>query len=272
MNSIYEYSDYRKYLKEYYEFNKAQNGNFSYRYLSMKAGINSASFFKAVIEGERNLTKQTILKTCVAVKLTDKDAEYFENLVFFNQAKSLKEKNVYFDKLIQYQKLKSHKIVNAAEYAFYEEWYHPVIRELAPLIDFKDDFELLASKISPVILPKQAKASVNLLLRLGFLKKERGRYHQTDPVITSGNSIRAHQIVNFQIKMLQRAIEAYESCAVEERMMSSTTVGISKEAFEYFKKKIRELRSHLLEIARTDEKSDRVYQMNINLFPVTKTN
>jgi uncharacterized protein (TIGR02147 family) len=272
MNQIYEYSDYRQYIKDYYNYNKNRNANFSYRYLSSKAGINSASFFKSIIEGERNLTKSTLLKTCLALKLSNQEAEYFENLVFFNQTKSLKEKNIYFDKLIGFQKLKNQKIVSKEEYSFYEEWYHPVIRELAALIDFNDDFSHLASKVFPSISSKQAKLSVQLLLELGFLKNENGRYVQNDPIISSGNSIRAHQIVHFQIKMLHKAIESYESIPVEERLMSSTTFSVSADAFEYFKRKIRELRSHLLETARLDEKSNRVYQMNINLFPVSKIN
>ncbi len=272
MDTLYEYSDYRKYIKDYYENNKARTPNFSFRYLSMKAGINSASFFKSIMDGTRNLTKNTILKTCLALKLADKEAEYFENLVFFNQAKSIADKNVYFDRLVGFQKLKNLKLVKEEEYDFYAEWYHCIIRELAVNLDFKDNFALLASKILPTITAKQAEKSVSLLLKLGFLKKENNRYVQRDPVISSGNSIKSHQITQFQIKMLQRAMEAYDRSQTDERMMSSTTFNISKESFEYFKKKIREIRSHLLEIARTDDKSDRIYQMNINLFPVSKTN
>ena len=69
MNEIFDYSDYRQYLNEYYEFNKAHNPAFSFRYLSQKAGINSASFYKYIMEGKRNLTKRTILKTCDALKM-----------------------------------------------------------------------------------------------------------------------------------------------------------------------------------------------------------
>ena len=36
------------------------------------------------------------------------------------------------------------------------------------------------------------------------------------------------------------------------------------------KKKIRELKSEFMELARLDENSDRVYQLNLNLFPLSK--
>jgi uncharacterized protein (TIGR02147 family) len=271
MRTVFEYTNYRDYLKEYYEENKALNKNFSFRYLSMKAGINSASFFKAVMDGTRNLTKKTILQTCNALKLNDKDAEFFENLVFFNQAKTLAEKDVYFNKLVEFQSLKNVKTVHNDEYEFYGEWYHCVVRELASNIDFKDNYSLLASMVLPSITAKQAELSVKMLLRLGFLKKDGNKYVQVDPVISSGNSMRVHQIIQFQIQMLNRAIEAYDRSNPEQRIMSSTTLNISKESFDYFKTKMREMRSHFLETARKDDKSDRVYQLNINLFPVSKT-
>ncbi len=62
MDKIYEYSDYRQYLKDYYERNKAYNASFSYMYLAQKARINSPSFFKSVMDGKRNLTSGTIVK------------------------------------------------------------------------------------------------------------------------------------------------------------------------------------------------------------------
>ena len=61
--NIYEYSDYRKFLHDYYEENKKKKPYFSYRYLSKKAGINASAFFKYVIEGKRGLTKSSIMKT-----------------------------------------------------------------------------------------------------------------------------------------------------------------------------------------------------------------
>ena len=87
MLEIYDYSDYRQFLKDYYESHKAVNPNFSFRYLAQKAGINSSGYYKLVIDGKRNLTRATILKTCAALKLDDREAEYFENLVLFNHAR-----------------------------------------------------------------------------------------------------------------------------------------------------------------------------------------
>ncbi len=61
-------------------------------FFSEKAGISAPSFLFYVISGKRNLTQSTILKISQAIGLSGEEADYFEALVFFNQATSIKEK------------------------------------------------------------------------------------------------------------------------------------------------------------------------------------
>ena len=266
------YSDYRQYLRDFYETNKAVNPNFSFRYLAQRAGINSSAFFKYVMEGRRNLTKTTILKTCVALKLKDKDAEYFENLVGFNQAKSLKEKNLYFDRLTKLRGNYEKRRVREAQYGFYGEWYHSAVRELLACLPFKGQYETLAKRLMPAITVKQAQESVALLAELGLASKDaQGRWHQTDPVLATGDQVDSHVVVDFQLKMLKLAMEAFARTQRGERLMSSTTFSLSAESLDLFKKKIREMKSELMDLARLDENADRVYQLNLNLFPLSHT-
>jgi uncharacterized protein (TIGR02147 family) len=265
------YSDYRLYLKEYYETRKAADANFSFRYLSLRAGINSSAFYKYIIEGKRNLTKATLLKTCLALKLKDRDAEYFENLVFFNQAKTIREKNLYFDKLTRLRGHYDVRKVQEGQYAYYGAWYHSAVRELIGCMRFKGDYRALAERLSPAIDPRQAEESLALLARLGMAKKDaQGRWRQSDPVLTTGGQVDSAAVIDFQKRMLELALEAFERARPAERLMSSTTFGISEETFELFRKKIRDLKSELLELARLDQKPTRAYQLNLNLFPLSR--
>ncbi len=269
--SVFEYSDYRQFIKDYYEGRKTLNPNFSFRYLSQKAGINSAPFFKFIIEGKRNLTTATLLKTCVALKLTDSEAEYFEDLVGFNQAKSVKEKNHFFEKLIKKQKQRNVKKILASQFDYFAEWYHCAIRELVCLHDFKNDHVKLAHAVVPPITAKQATESVKLLLKLGLLKVVEDRYVRSDSVIATGSGITSHQVVNFQIAMLKQAIAAFDTCPPNKRMTSATTFGMSAKTYAAFVEKLRRTRSELLEMARQDEHADTVYELTLNLFPLSSS-
>ncbi len=269
--NLLSYSDYRVYLKDYYATRKTVDPNFSFRYLSARAGINSSAYFKYVMDGKRNLSQSTLLKTCQALGLKDADAEYFQSLVFFNQAKTLKEKNLYFDKLTRLRGDYEKRKVEEAQYAFYGEWHHSAVRELLECLRFKGDYQALAKRLLPSITSTQAEASVALLIRLGLAKKDsQGRWRQADPVLTTGGQVEAEVVIGFQKRMLELALEAYDLASPDERLMSSTTFGISEETFELFRKKIRDFKAELLELARMDKDPERVFQLNLNLFPLSR--
>ncbi len=271
MASVFDYSDYRQFIRDYYERHKTANPSFSYRYLSQKAGINSAPFYKFIIEGKRNLTKATILKTCIALKLNDREAEYFENLVFFNQAKTVAEKNHFFARLVEKQRHRSVAKIREDQFEYFSEWYHCIVRELACMVDFKDDYAKLAKCLHPAIAPREAAQSVKMLLNLGFLKKVNGRYHQTEQLLATGYGLASHQIINFQIAMLRKAIEAFDRCKQNERLTSATTLAVSQATYVKVVEKLRTTRAELLELARCDVDPQSVYELTVNLFPMTAT-
>ncbi len=270
METIFKYSDYRKYIREYVGYMKSVLPYFSYRTLSARAGINSSGFYPLIVQGKRDLTASTIVKTCAALELKDKEAQYFEQLVFFNQAKSLKLKNKYFDNLISILNQQKTLKIEENQYDYYSEWYHPVIRELVVYWDFKNDFRTLGRMLKPEITEKQARESVELLIRLGFLKFEDGTYIQTAPVVVTGPDIKSHTILNYQISLLKLAIEAFDRFGPNDLISNaSTTFRISKETYELFKIKNREHRKELLNIASQDQNADMVYQLNMNMFPLS---
>lgn len=269
--NLIEYSDYRRYLRDYYETRKASNADFSYRYLALRAGINSSAFYKYVMEGKRNLTKGSLLKTCLALDLKDRDAEYFENLVFFNQAKTLREKNVFFERLTKLRGQYETRRVHQDQYALFSKWYHGAVRETLACMDFRGDYDKLAKRLVPPVTAAQARESVSLLTKLGLVKKNaQGRWSPTDPVLVTGTPSDPQVIFEFQQRMLVLASEAFQRCSPEERTMSSTTFSISAKTLDLFRRRIRELRSEFLEAARLDEECDRVYQLNLNLFPLSR--
>lgn len=272
MKSIYTYADYREYLHDFYLAQKSSRPYFSYRHIAKDAGINSSGFYPLVIQGKRNLTGATIQKTCVALKLAPPESEFFKTLVLFNQAKTLRKKNGFFDTLVKLRNEKKVEIVTEQRYDIFSQWYHGAIRELAVCREFKDDFRKLGRMLNPPITEKQARESIDLLLRLGFLTKEGGRYAyaQSSPIITTGQDIKAHQVINYQVRMLELAIEAFNRFGPNDRLFtSSTTLRVSKTTYEVLKQKNREHRRELLKIAEADKSANQVYQLNINMFPLS---
>ncbi len=272
MINIFEYQNYRLYLHDYYDDQKKTKKYFSYRYFSKKAGINASAFLYYVIEGKRNLTKTSINKISTAIGHSKGENEFFENMVFFNQAKTISEKIIYYTRIVECKKPLDIRTVEKDRYEYYSKWHHSVIREIVALVDFKNNYSLLANKLVPEISVKEAKESVELLERLGFIEKDsEGLFHQTDIVLSAKpNGPETFVIEKFQMEMLSMAMASFDAFARSQRLSSSTTFGISKATFDLFTLKTREFRKELLEIAKLDDNPERVFQLTMNLFPVSR--
>jgi uncharacterized protein (TIGR02147 family) len=276
MNNIYEYTDYRKLLGDYYAEAKAKNRYFSYQLFSAKAGIKSKGFLFNVMQGKRNLLQSQRYALALAMKLNKHETEYFENLVAFNQATSQKDKGHLFEKLLSTKKsIKPEwkpRIVRQDQYEFYSKHHHSVIRSLIEMYGFKDDYTWLARNISPQIKPLQAKRSVLLLERLGLIKKQKdGSFKVTDKTIATPQEVMATAAVNFHKESGRLALNALDDFAKEERNITGLTLGISKETYNEICGDLRSLRSKLLQKAEQDQKAGIVYQLNLQFFPVSST-
>lgn len=268
---IYSYTDYREFLRDHYNLSKKTRANFSYRSWSREAGINAPAFFKYLIEGKRGLTKQSILKVIKTLNLDNNEAQYFEQLVFFNQADNESDKNHFLSNMLRTQTTSNVHKLNPEAYEYFSKWYHVVIRELVCMIDFKDDYTILSRYTIPAITAAEAKSSVTLLTRLGLVSKDQnGRYKQTNSILSGVDTIKNVALWCFQKEMVNKALEAFDRFPANERSMSGITVSISEDTLQLYHEKIRTFRKELLQLADSDKSPTRVYTMTINLLPMSR--
>lgn len=272
MVNVSDFQNYREYLKEYYLQQKATIKSFSYRAFAEKANLRTSSFLYDVIQGKKNLTKSTVIKVSDAIGHKRDDAHYFEYLVFFNQAKTISEKNYFYQKLLEIKRPVLIENIDKNRYEFYESWYHSVVRELVTFLNFNNDFAKLGKTLISPISERDAKRSVDLLQRLGFIElREDGTFHQTDKLINvKPGMVDTLIIQKFQIAMLEHAIKSYDQVDIYERISTSTTFSISEKTFDLIKKRTREFQRDIMELASIDNEPDSVYQMTINIFPMSK--
>ncbi len=268
MKKVFNYLDYRRYIKDFYEENK--DAGLSYRSFAKKAGFNSQVTLMYVIEGKRNLSPASVEKTIKALGLKKKEAEYFRALVSYDQAKTIKKKAEILEDLISNRRTSKIFTMEKDKYEFYSKWYHSVVRELVNIYEVNSS-KKVSKLVKPPISESMAKNSLKLLESLGYIvKKADGYYKQTKKLIQTG-VVRDSTIINFQMGMLEKGLESLKKISKEkDKMSSSTTLSISKENFELFKYKIRELRKEFMNIASLDKNPEVVYQLSIVLFPLSK--
>jgi len=277
MKPVFAYTDFRQYLADYYAQEKKEKPFFSYRYFSNKIGFKSKDFIYRVITGKKNLSKSSIMQISVALGHGKREAEYFESMVWFTQAKRHTERDLYYQQLTSITRRsrlqREPRILSHSQYRLFSDWYHLTVRSLIEMYGFPDDYDWLAKTVYPSITPAQAKHSVELLEELGLISKDgQGVYRAQEKAISTGDEIEQHALQNFYLACLKNAGASLDEAPRSERNITGLTVGISENKYKLFVERINALRKELAELADSDDEADRVYQLNFLLFPVSRKN
>ncbi|MEN9355462.1 MAG: hypothetical protein RL318_2787, partial [Fibrobacterota bacterium] len=227
MPDVLDYLDYRQYLREVYEWRKKRGDSFfSYRYMASRIGIDPGYLAK-LIQGKVHLGESSIDPAIKLLHLDGKTAAYFRQLISFGKARSDRQIQEEFEKLMSLKGVGA-RTLDEDRFAFYQTWYHSAIRSLLGIRPFRGDFADLARRMSPPISEEQARESVELLERLELVRHtEDGDWELTERFVTTGDGWRSQAVRTFQGQTMELARESLERHVPEKRDISTVTVTLS---------------------------------------------
>jgi uncharacterized protein (TIGR02147 family) len=268
---VFEFVDYRAYLKAFYEAEKARRPAFSYRYFARRAGQSSPNFLKLVIEGKRNLGKDSIPAFAKALDLGAEEAGFFADLVAFNQAATPEEKNRHFVRIAASRNFRKARRIEGELFEYLSHWHIPAVRELAARKDFRDDPKWIAAQLRPTVSVREAAHAMKVLLSLGLLiKRPDGGIERGEPSWTTGHEVTSFAVVNYHQEMLRRASDAIANVPQAERDVSSLVVCVSAETIPEIKRRMHALHEELLALCDADNRPEIVYQIGMQCFPLSQ--
>ena len=267
---VLQYTNYRVYLRDYYEFKKKTVPAFSLRFFAEKAGLSSHAHLKLTIDGKRNITKNTVVKLIHGLGLQNQRAAYFESLVFFNQAQTDADKQVYYAQLLKASpRSKLHKM-DDAQFRIFREWHHSAILEMVALKDFRPIPDWISKRLGGLVTPAQVADSLKLLLELGLLVKTANGFRQRDPLITTDNEVQNMMVKMYHLQMLKLSATMLSDLPAKQRDISALTFSIRHEDFPNLKKHLQLMRKELLDFSAKAGEAEDVVQINIQLYPLTR--
>lgn len=277
--TLSEYMDYRLFLADFYHAKKAQTRlsirPYSYAIFSAAADIKSPNYLKMIIEAKRNLSLDMVAKFAKACGFNKAQTDEFRLLVLFNQAEDPADRNYALKVLSEYrveQKLKQGEF-DRKVFEKVPNWIGWIIYALVDQqgVTFESSQlkELLRGKASE----SEITEALENLIKSGELVKD-----ETTGVISKGkptetpDEIPSALIRKLQMQLMYLGLESlYQDNAVE-REFGSLTLSLTEKEFEDIKFKLRQLRKVLHKenaISRMSSKGERVYQLNLQLFPVS---
>ncbi|HKY62482.1 MAG TPA: TIGR02147 family protein [bacterium] len=276
MVSIFDFTDYRRFLKKKFEEAKARNALFSYRAFNRLAGIQSSGFLKLVMDGKRNLAEEGIEKIARGFKLNESEKKYFHSLVRFNQARNNEDKNRHYLELSQHRRFASAKPLRWAQYRLFAHWYYVAILELVRLPgNGGKDLRSIQKNLNPPIDLKQVKQAVQELKALGLLDEEKdGSLVRREAMLSTPDEVQSVSIALFHQQMSQLAARAVMKEAAADREFSALTIATSKKTFQKAKQEIQRFRKRLHSLLEEDRENpaEFVAHLNFQMFKVSKSN
>ncbi|MBN1575648.1 MAG: TIGR02147 family protein [Chitinispirillaceae bacterium] len=269
MKPVKEYLEYRDFLRDFHAEKKSENSFYSLRYMGGKVSVDPSHLVK-IFQRQRHIGNSLIeifIKHC---GLSGSDAEYFATLVRFNKAKSDRDSRMYYEKLLVLKGAGARSL-EKSQYEFYTKWYFSAILTLLDFYPVIDDYAALAAKVSPPITEAKAKKSVALLQKLGLIRRtDQGTWQLTHKIITTGDHCRSIAVKAFQEETIRLAIEALHRHPPEKRNISTVTITVAEQNLDRINEIIAQFRENLLQLARDETHPDKVYQLNIQFFPLTQ--
>ncbi|WP_173383715.1 TIGR02147 family protein [Fibrobacter succinogenes] len=264
---IFQFTNFRKYLDEYQAARVLTDPDFTRAGACVLLGLpKTRSYYNDIVKGKK-LSSRMIPKFVEVLGLNKKEARYFETLVNLDQAKTATERNTFFEELLK-QHPDSHRILNEDAYEYYNHWYNSVLFTALEVVDVSDDLEPVQKLIFPKVSVGTLKRSLELLERLGFVRKnEDGFWKSCRESVSSGAYNNSDLVRQYQLQCFELSKQALLANNENPSDMGTFTFSVSDDAFKAIAKEIQGLKARVRKIIAQDrKKATGVHQLNIHLF------
>ena len=264
---IFQFTNFRKYLDEYQAARVLTDPDFTRAGACVLLGLpKTRSYYNDIVKGKK-LSSRMIPKFVEVLGLNKKEARYFETLVNLDQAKTAMERHAFFEELLK-QHPDSHRILNEDAYEYYNHWYNRVLFTALEVVDVSDDLEPVQKLIFPKVSVGTLKRSLELLERLGFVRKnEDGFWKSCRESVSSGAYNNSDLVRQYQLQCFELSKQALLANNENPSDMGTFTFSVSDDAFKAIAKEIQGLKARVRKIIAQDrKKATGVHQLNIHLF------
>ena len=270
MRPIFEYLEYRDILKDAFEDRKASDHNFTYKKMAEALGLHTSNIFR-VIQKETHLPARCQSRAIEFLGLTDRNAAYFLLLVGYARERSGKARQEILEKAIALRDV-NRVDLGEKELAYFRDWWVAAVRGVLEVVDGRANPAEIARILHPQVTEPQVAAALDLLLELGLVKKgSSGRLILREPhlgVAPSAGKVQA--VRRYQRQTLALASESIERFPPEVRDVTTLAMAVDRDIFNHVRETLRECRAQIQKSSDEAKAPDRVMQLVMAYFPLTR--
>lgn len=271
--NIYDYLDYRLFLRDFYDLEKSLDPTFSYRVFATAVDID-ASLLVKILQSKRHLSDTSVNTFVAFFNFKEGKSEYFREMVAYGKAKTPDAIRKHFETL---QKMRPSRcrMLDEARYRYFQQWYYPMVRSALDVYEYRgeQDAVSLGNSCIPKLTAAQIVTSVEALLQLGLAKRnEQGRIVPSDAHVRTQDHWLSASISEYQKTVTELGRQSIENIPKENRDISTLTMALDSSQIEKIRGILADARKSIVNVVNSmpAEQCDSVYQLNFQMFPMMK--
>lgn len=270
-NSVYQYVDYRAFLRELIQSRKQTDRTFSLGRLSRKAPGFSKAYLSLILSGKRNVSSAKIAALGQAVDLEGDHLRYFQSLVRFNQAKTAEEKRFFFERMMEARPRTEARLLEQDQYEVLRNWHCLVLRELVRLPDFDPQPAAISARCRGRLSPSEAKDALDLLVRTGLVARtDAGEYKAGEETLRTSDEVRSIAVQQYHESCLELGKQALRQDPLESREFASVNFALTEDQVQWVKRRLKDLRDEVGGLPVQGGERRKVCQLNLQFFVVAE--
>jgi len=265
--SVFSFLQYREFLGEFYNYLKKEK-LFTARQFAKQVGFGSPSYLKALIDKKRSLLPKTARQVGRRLGLTREEADFFEGLVYYNDAKNPGEKDEAYKRLLKFKRYGVSQKATKATLEYFSNWYLVAILEGLGTSWVKSSLSKMAEDLGLTKL--QVAEALKTVETLDLIEKKKEGWVRKDRILETPREIQELGVREFHREMIKRAAKAVDELESTQRYLGGITVALNDEGFAEFKSRLFDMQVELGEKYAHCESPKAVFQLNLQLFPLFK--
>lgn len=269
--NVCEFLDYKVFLRALYNEAKKLKTSYTYILFTEELGLGSSNLMNLVVNGQRRLSQKNAQIIVASLGLVLERRRYFLKLVELDLRRNLKKREEALEKIIEIRSESIPDQHTRRQLQFYSHWLHSVVFEMIALDKNSHDSGTLAHRLIPHAGADEVQASLTLLTELGLItfEEKTGKYNKNQSHFIMDDTIQNLGPLAFHNKMIELARDALVRVAEDERDISSMTLAVPRNSIPKLKSLVENFQNDILRIAEDFTQHDEVYQINVQLFPLT---
>jgi uncharacterized protein (TIGR02147 family) len=269
--NIFAYIDYKNYLTDWRKAEKVIHPGLTHEYLCAALGQKNRSYFNDLEKGRKMIGAEVLDRLVKLLRLHGDEARYFRAIVGYGQRATPQEREYWFEQVVQLNNTPFIQLDKNA-FAYFGGWQHACVRSLLDTIDTEGDCALISQRFYNRITERQARESIDLLLKMGLIgKNTAGHLKPTDKILTTGDNAKGGFIRRYLLANHDMFRTILEKDEPETHSSTLETLSVSPKGLERIMKRIKQFRSEIQSIVHKDEnKATRVFQFAIHAYPVSR--